>query len=108
MYVLTTYIPLLAHAQSIEAAAKDMAACHAIGRDERTVSAIATLRSVFCTMTKEHADSDADFLNRKRTNEDANACYPGKIFNKTFLILCALSSPILSTKMSMIVTKVHC
>ena len=47
MHVLTTYIPLLVHAQSIEAAVKDMAACHAIGRNEGTVSAIATLRSAF-------------------------------------------------------------
>ena len=85
MHMLATYIPLIAHAQSIEAAVKDMAACLAIGRDELTVSAIATLRSAFCTMTKEHVDYDADFLNRKRTNEDANACYPGKIFNKNIL-----------------------
>lgn len=84
-YILTSHLPLLAHTQSIEAAVKDMSICKIPGREERTVSAMSSIRSVFCTLTKENVDGDDKFINRKRTNEESKAYYPGKIFNKNIL-----------------------
>ena len=62
-----------------------MSTCKTAGRDERTVSAMASMRSVFCTLAKESVDSDEDFVNRKRKNEDSKSHYPGKVFNKNML-----------------------
>ena len=67
-YVLTSHLPLFSYAQSTEAAVKDMPACKTACRDKRNASAIASIRSVFCTLTKESVDSGEDFLNRKRKN----------------------------------------
>ena len=45
-----------------------------------------SIRSYFASSTKENLQEDDDFVNRKRTNEDARELYGTKIFNKNVLV----------------------
>merc|ERR1712129_506259 len=80
--MLAACMPLLARTQSIEAAVKDMSLCKIVGREESKVLVMTSVRLDFCVLTKEFADSNVEFANRKRKNEDTKTCYPGKMHDK--------------------------
>ena len=56
-----------------------------MGRDDRTVSDMASIRSVLCTLSKESVDLDDDFVKTKRKSQDSKSCCRGKVFNKKTL-----------------------
>ena len=41
---------------------KDTNACKAIGRDERTATAVSAMMSVFCVLTKDIVEADEVFV----------------------------------------------
>ena len=51
-FILTTYFPLLAHAQSIEVAVKDLTLCKTTHRDEITSTYVASMCSFFLPAVK--------------------------------------------------------
>ena len=86
-YTLASHLPLFAHTQSIEAMAKDMSMCKTIGRDERTIATTSSMKSIFCTLTKEITEADGVFNQRKRKSVDANPCYAGKTHDKNIIYM---------------------
>ena len=79
-------IRLLAHVQNIEDAIKDLTLWKIQNRDEITRSFIASMHSFFAPSTKETLQEYENFINQKRSNEDAQWFYGDKLFTKNLLI----------------------
>ena len=79
-------MPLMAHAQNIGSAVKDLTLCDIQNQDKITRSFMEITRSYFAPNTKESLQEYEYFIDRKRSHEDDREFFSTKIFNKNILI----------------------